>query len=110
MSRTVAFLACLLVAFPLVGWGQSPDQYTPVVVSPLLPETQRVLGTDGQDHVVYELTFANARQAPATLTILEVLDARDPSVPLAVYEGDTLVSLLRTSLNLSQFVVGIKVW
>jgi hypothetical protein len=96
MSRTVAFLACLFVACPLVGWGQSPDQFTPVVVSPLLPETPRVLGTDGQYHVVYELAFANTRQTPATLTTLEVLDARDPSVPLAVYEGDTLVSRLRT--------------
>jgi Peptidase family M23 len=96
MSRTVAFLACLLVACPLVGWSQSPDQFTPVVVSPLLPETQRVLGTDGHDHVVYELAFANTRQTPATLMTLEVLDARDPSVPLAAYEGETLVSRLRT--------------
>jgi hypothetical protein len=99
MSRTVGFIACLLVAFPLGGWSQSPDQFTPVVVSPLLPETQRVLGTDGQYHVVYELAFANTRQTPATLMKLEVLDARDPSVPLAAYEGETLLSRLRTLSN-----------
>jgi hypothetical protein len=99
MSRIVAFLACLLVTFPLVGWSQSPDQFTPVVVSPLLPETQQVLGTDGQYHVVYELAFANTRQTPATLKTLEVFDDRDPSVPLAVYEGETLLSRLRTLDN-----------
>jgi hypothetical protein len=96
MSRTVWFIALMLVALPFVGWSQSTDQFTPVVVSPLLPETQRVLGTDGQDHVVYELVFANTSQATATLTKLEVLDDRDPSAALAVYEGDTLLSRLRT--------------
>jgi hypothetical protein len=48
-----------------------------VVVSPLLPETQRVL-------------------TPATLKTIEILDARDPSVALAVYEGDARLSRLRT--------------
>jgi Peptidase family M23 len=99
MYRTVGFIACLLVACPLGGWSQAPDQFTPVVVSPLLPETQRVLGTDGKDHVVYELAVANTRQTPATLMKLEVLDARDPSVPLAAYEGETLLSRLRTLGN-----------
>jgi Peptidase family M23 len=96
MSRTVWFIALMLVALPLVRWSQATDQFTPVVVSPLLPETERVLGTDGQDHVVYELVFANTSQATATLQKIEVLDARDPSVALAVYKGDPLVSRLRT--------------
>jgi hypothetical protein len=99
MSRTVWFIALMLVALPFVGWSQSTDQFTPVVVSPLLPGTQRVLGTDGQDHVVYELEFTNTSQASATLKKLEVFDDRDPSVALAVYEGDTLLSLLRTLGN-----------
>jgi hypothetical protein len=79
--------------------GVSPDQFTPVVVSSLLPETERVLGTDGQYHVVYELAFANTSQAPATLKRLEVFDDRDPSAALAGYEGDALVSRLRTLGN-----------
>jgi Peptidase family M23 len=99
MYRTVGFIALMLVAFPLVGWSQSTDQFTPVVASPLLPETERVLGTDGQDHVVYELVLANTSQATATLQKIEVLDARDPSVALAAYEGDALLSRLRTLGN-----------
>jgi Peptidase family M23 len=99
MSRTVGFIVLMLVALPLVGWSQSTDQFTPVVVSPLLPETKRVLGTDGQDHVVYELEFTNTSQASATLKKIEVLDDRDPSVTLATYEGDTLLSRLRTLGN-----------
>src|SRR5215216_3565625 len=99
MSRTVWFIVLMLVALPLGGWSQSTDQFTPVVVSPLLPETKRVLGTDGQDHVVYELEFTNTSQASATLKKIEVLDDRDPSVTLATYEGDTLLSRLRTLGN-----------
>jgi hypothetical protein len=64
MRRTVGFIARILVAFPLVGWGQSTHRFPPVVVSPLLPTTERVLGTDRQYHVDYELAFANASQAP----------------------------------------------
>lgn len=96
MYRTVVFIALMLAACPLVGWSQSTDQFTSVVVSPLLPTTKRVLGTDGQDHVVYELAFTNTSQATATLKKLEVFDDRDPSVALAVYEGDTLLSRLGT--------------
>ena len=96
MSRTVAFIALMLTVLPLVGWSQSTDQFTPVVVSPLLPKTERVLGTDGKYHVVYELECTNTSQTTATLKTIEVLDDRDPSVALAVYEGDTLLSRLRS--------------
>jgi hypothetical protein len=99
MSRTVGFIACLLVAYPLVGWGQASDQFTPVVVSPLLPEDPLGLGQDGQDHVVYELVFANTSQAPATLKKIEIFDDRDPPATLAAYERDTLLSRLRTLGN-----------
>jgi hypothetical protein len=42
------------------------------------------------------LAFTNTSQATATLKKIEVFDDRDPSAALAVYEGDTLLSRLRT--------------
>jgi hypothetical protein len=76
-----------------------PDQYTPVVVSPLTANTQPFLGTDGRQHVVYELVLTNASPTPATLQKLEVLDALNPSNVFATYEGSTLPLHLRTTGN-----------
>ena len=94
MRRTVGVIALMLAVLSLAAWGESNDQFTPVVVSPLLHKTQRVLGTDGQDHVVYELTLTNTSHVTATLKKIEILDARDPSVALDAYEGDTLLARL----------------
>ena len=94
MRRTVGVIALMLAVLSLAAWGESNDQFTPVVVSPLLHKTQRVLGTDGQDHVVYELTLTNTSHVTATLKKIEILDARDPSFALDAYEGETLLARL----------------
>src|SRR6058998_2748880 len=100
----------VLVALVLGGRGGSPvgsaappdgppnDTFTPVVVSPLAPETAPVLGTDGKYHVVYELMLVNAKAPTATLQGLAVLDARDPSRVLATFKGEDVVGHLRTLL------------
>jgi hypothetical protein len=81
------FLACSL---------QAADQFTPVLVSPLNPNAGAFLGTDGKQHVVYELELLNANPTPATLEKIEVLDAANPAHEIASYQGAELVSRLRT--------------
>jgi len=82
----------------IVGVVQA-DQFTPVVVSPLAETTTPVLGTDGKYHVVYELTFSNARPVTATLKRIAVLDAETPAKSIAAYEGGELLARLRTLGN-----------
>ena len=94
MRRTVGLIALMLTVLSLAGGGESNDQFTPVVVSPFLQKTHRVLGTDGQDHVVYELTLTNTSHETATLKKIEILDARDPSRVLGTYESETLLARL----------------
>jgi hypothetical protein len=72
------------------------DQFTPVLASALNPNSAAFLGTDGKQHLVYELELVNANPTPATLRKIEVLTASDPAQTLAAYEGDELVSHLRT--------------
>jgi hypothetical protein len=79
--------------------GISKDQFTPVVISPLMPSTMAFPGTDGRKHVVYELVLTNANATPATLQKIEVFDAPDPSKVLATYEGKDLSLHLRTTGN-----------
>jgi len=89
----------VLVLLPFVATSrnvQADDQFTPMVVSPLTPTTNSVLGTDGKYHAVYELVLSNTRPVPATLKKIEVLDARSPSMILAAYEGEALRARLRT--------------
>lgn len=80
------------------GVGRA-DQFTPVVVSPLAETTTPVLGTDGKYHVVYELTFTNARPGTATLKKIAILDTDTPTKTIATYEGGELLSRLRTLGN-----------
>lgn len=42
------------------GAGQSVDQFTPVLASPVAPKSAPAPGTDGKYHVVYELLLTNA--------------------------------------------------
>ena len=93
-------VAVALLALPAAGQKSALDQFTPVVVSLLTGSTQPFPGTDGKYHVVYELVVTNTKPTPATLKKVEVLDARSQGVQstavLASYEGDALVSRLRT--------------
>jgi len=92
--RQWPFLAVLLLAVVSFASDRT-DQYTPVVVSPLTPGTQAVLGTDGKRHIVYELVLTNTSPTPATLEKLEVLS--DPSHVLLTLEGPSLVKVLRNT-------------
>jgi Peptidase family M23 len=91
----VIFAAMLLLTF-LACSLQAADQFTPVLVSPLNPNAGAFLGTDGKQHVVYELELLNANPTPATLEKIEVLDAANPAHEIASYQGAELVSRLRT--------------
>lgn len=76
----------------------SPTVFTPVVGSVVASPAPPVLGTDGRYHVMYELELVNAKEAPATLQSVEVLDANQPSHVITSYAGDAVVGQLRTTL------------
>jgi Peptidase family M23 len=96
-------MASLLLVLPAMGQKSGPDQFTPVIVSTLPGSTRPFPGTDGKYHVVYELLVTNTKPTPATLKKIEVLNAGSQGVPstavVASYEGDALVSRLRTMAN-----------
>ena len=96
-------MASLLLVLPAAGQKSGPDQFTPVIVSTLPGSTRPFPGTDGKYHVVYELVVTNTKPTPATLKKIEVLDASSQGVAstavVASYEGDALVSRLRTLAN-----------
>ncbi len=71
------------------------DDYTALVVSAQKPQTYLFPGTDGKQHVVYELLMTNASAKPVTLQKVEVLDPADPSKVIATYEGAALPLRLR---------------
>jgi Peptidase family M23 len=94
--RTILLARVLLLAVvPILAGGQK-DQFTPVLVSTLTPTNGVFRGTDGKQHVVYELEFLNANATPATLQKIEVLDEKDASHVVATYQGAQLVAQLRT--------------
>ncbi len=82
------------------GRGISKDQFTPVILSALTPTTRPFPGTDGRQHVVYELLLTNANPTPATLQKIEVLDAANPDRVLATYGGSDLLPHLRLTANM----------
>jgi hypothetical protein len=96
-------ITLLFLTLPSAGQKSQPDQFTPVIVSPLTGSTQPFPGTDGKYHIVYELTLTNTKPTLATLKKIEVLDARsqqrNQTAAIATYEGDALVSRLRTLAN-----------
>src|ERR1700677_1476373 len=96
-------MAAPLLVLPAAGQKSAPDQFTSVIVSPLTGSTRPFPGTDGKYHVVYELLVTNTKPTPATLKKIEVLNAGSQGVPstavVASYEGDALVSRLRTMAN-----------
>jgi hypothetical protein len=72
------------------------DQFTPVLVTTLNRATGAFLGTDGKQHVVYELMLSNANPTPAVIQKIEVLEASRPAHVVAAYQGSILQSQLRT--------------
>jgi Peptidase family M23 len=95
--RSVRLLACL-AAFCLMTAraAHSQDVLTPVIASPLVAQTYAVQGTDNKQHVVYELVITNSGTATATLQKIEVVSGDASHKVLATFEGDALLSRLRT--------------
>jgi hypothetical protein len=75
------------------------DQITPVIASALNPNTGAFLGTDKKQHVVYELILTDASATPATIQKVEVLESAGSTHALAVYQGDDLLSRLRSTFS-----------
>src|SRR5580704_18479058 len=94
-----ALLAICAVAPLLGGANPAADTFTPLVVSPLMPNTGIFLGTDKRLHAVYELVLTNTNATPATLKKIQVFDGADGAKPLASFEGADLLSRLRTTGN-----------
>ncbi len=88
------FSALLLMSAPA---AQSQDALTPVVAAPLRPTVFAVQGTDNKLHLVYELVLTNTGDAPATIKKLEVVSGETPSRVLATFQGDALLTRLRTA-------------
>jgi hypothetical protein len=95
-----AFRNSLLIAVFFVSLGArfvgAADEFTPVIVTTLNPSTGAFLGTDGKQHIVYELLLTNANPTPATLQKLEVLGDNASGAVVATYEGKDLLSHMRT--------------
>jgi hypothetical protein len=86
-----AMLALGFAATSAGAQNRQPDAFTPLVIGPLAGDTAPFLGDDGQYHVVYELWVTNAKQVPATIEAIEVLDAANPARVVQTLSGDDLV-------------------
>jgi len=98
-SATILLIVALSTAGPAAAnrTRSTPhDVFTPVVVSRMGPPPVAFPGTDGRDHVVYELELTNTKHAPATLKRIDVLNADHPGHVLASYAGKSLLDGLRT--------------
>jgi hypothetical protein len=98
LKRT-CLVALLVLPFARSAETPNADEFTPVVASPLSSGTIAFPGTDGKQHIVYELLITNTLPTPATLKRIEVIDSGKPSAPLARYEGTQLLSHLRALDN-----------
>jgi hypothetical protein len=90
-------LALLLLSFSALSVAE--DHFTPLLASALNGNTQVFPGTDGCQHMVYELIMINANATPATLQKVEVVSAADPARSLAAYQGGELLAHLRSTAN-----------
>jgi Peptidase family M23 len=100
VSLRNSILVCFLVLVGFKTAGKAADVYTPVIVSALQGSTQPVVGTDGKQHLVYELVVTNASRAVATLQKIEVVDARNPAKVLASFEGAGLIAHIHNTGNM----------
>jgi Peptidase family M23 len=95
----LAVVISILAVAVRASQSDRQDQFTPVVISDLTATTHSVRGTDGKQHVVYELLVTNANATPATLQKIEVVDGHNPSSVIATYDGHELLSRLRTTAH-----------
>jgi murein DD-endopeptidase MepM/ murein hydrolase activator NlpD len=68
-----------------------PDSFIPIIVTPIGASTFPWLGSDKKYHVSYDLQLTNGSRLPATLTRVDVVDARRPTRVLASLAGKQLV-------------------
>jgi Peptidase family M23 len=101
MGKPHYLLVLFGIALLAANATSRPDQFTPLVVSTLTTNTRPFQGTDGRVHVVYELVLTNTSPTPATLEKIEVLDGSHPSKALGSYDGQGLLSCLRTTGRLT---------
>jgi len=101
VTRKVILVCLLAFAVGFVTSGNAAEEvYTPVVASALNAGTRPVMGTDGKQHLVYELVLTNASRIVATLQKIEVVDAKDPAKVLATFEGAGLIAHLHNTGNM----------
>ena len=101
VTRRVILVCLLAFAVGFVTSGNAAEEvYTPVVASALNAGTRPVMGTDGKQHLVYELVLTNASRIVATLQKIEVVDAKDPAKVLATFEGAGLSAHLHNTGNM----------
>ena len=77
-------------ADPLAGITV-PDAFTPLTVTPISRPTFPFPGTDDKYHLAFDMQVTNSTAAAATLTGVDVVDARDPKKVLASFAGNQLV-------------------
>jgi hypothetical protein len=97
VATSKALTALLLLI--LAARAAATDQFTPVTMSALNPSTVAFQGTDGKQHVVYELVLTNANPTPATIQRIEVVESTRADHVLAVYQGRELLSHMRSMAN-----------
>lgn len=98
VPKLTSFLRIVLLLAFAVSSAAAKDHFTPVVASSLTSTATPVLGTDGQQHIVYELVITNTNGTPATLNKITIVDASDPSRILAAFDGDALLARLRPAI------------
>lgn len=69
-----------------------PDSFSPVVVTPISNPTSPWLGSDQKYHVSYDLQLTNASRLPASLTKVQVVDAKRPDTVVATLSSRQLVN------------------
>ncbi len=99
VPKPTSFLRIVLLVLVAVTTSLAKDHFTPVVVSALTSSASPVLGTDGRQHIVYELVITNTNGAPATLNKISVLDASDPAKVIVSFEGKDLLNRLRLAIG-----------
>ena len=97
LRNSILVFFLVLVGFKTAG--KAVDVYTPVIASTFEGSTQALVGTDGKQHLVYELVMTNASRAVATLQKIEVVDARNTTKVLAGFEGTALIAHIHNTGN-----------
>jgi hypothetical protein len=69
----------------------TPDSFSPVLVTPISDPAFPWKGSDGRYRVSYDLQLTNASRLPATLTTVDVVNARHPDRVIASITGSRLV-------------------